>query len=235
MTESHLFLDTIPTVLYGAPSDRVFLYIHGQGGAKEEAARFAAIAERFGYRTLAVDLPEHGARRDGKKLLPWIVIPELRTLLAYAKEHFRTVSLRTVSIGTWFSLLAFSGEPIDICLFSSPLLDMEDMILTLMHLAGVSEERLRAEGEIPTAFGQTLSWEYLTYVRQHPVRGLSKKTAILYATEDETIRRATVDRFTEANRADLCLYPGGEHWLHTPEEVAFMEAWEMRMLRAYEK
>lgn len=31
-----------PAVCYGAPSDRVWLFVHGQGGCKEEAAAFAA-------------------------------------------------------------------------------------------------------------------------------------------------------------------------------------------------
>ena len=30
--------------LYGPPADRVWLYVHGKGGCKEEAADFAALA-----------------------------------------------------------------------------------------------------------------------------------------------------------------------------------------------
>lgn len=228
--KSEFLIGRTPAALYHAEAERAFLYIHGQGGNKEEAARFQEVAARFGYATLAVDLPEHGGRRDGVKLLPWEVARELREVLHYAREHYRTLALRTVSIGTWFSLVSFSGESFEMCLFSSPLVDMEDMIVSLMQLSGADEERLRKEREIPTRVGQTLSWDYLTYVREHPVGKLSGQTAILYATADEIIRRETVERYASLSGAELCLYPGGQHYLHTPEEIAFMESWEARVL-----
>ena len=31
------------------------------------------------------------------------------------------------------------------------------------------EDQLREAGEIATDFGQTLSWQYLNYVRRHPI------------------------------------------------------------------
>lgn len=231
--KTEFLIGNAPAVLYDEGAKDVILYIHGLCGSKAEAERFHHIASRFGYATLGIDLPEHGGRRDGKKLVPWVVTEELAALFRYAKEHFDSVSLRAVSIGAWFSLLSFEKEPLRACLFSSPLVDMEDMILSMMHLAGVDEERLQKEKEIPTDFGQTLSWEYLTYVRAHPVGKISDRTAILYATGDETVRRETVERYARLSGADLCLYPGGEHYLHTPEEVAFTEAWEERMLRCY--
>ena len=46
----------------------------------------------------------------------------------------------------------------------SPVVDMEKLILALMQQAGVTEEQLRAAGEIPTDFGETLSWPYLCWV-----------------------------------------------------------------------
>lgn len=46
--------------LYGPPADRVWLYVHGKGGCKEEAADFAALACPRGWQVLAADLP--GAR-----------------------------------------------------------------------------------------------------------------------------------------------------------------------------
>ena len=56
--------------LYGPPADRVWLYVHGKGGCKEEAADFAALACPRGWQVLAADLPEHGARHgDGVLVL----------------------------------------------------------------------------------------------------------------------------------------------------------------------
>lgn len=229
MTAKFFDIDGIPAVLYGGKSGKVFLFIHGQFGCKEEAERFAEAAVPLGYQVLGIDLPEHGGRQDGVKLLPWEAVPELQKVMQYAKSNWRHISVRATSIGAWFSLLAFSGERLERCLFVSPLLDMTDMIGTLMELAGVSEERLKAEKEIPTEFGQTLSWDYLCYARSHPV-GAESKTDILYGECDSTIPRRVIDGFIAANPCSLTVMPGGEHWFHTDEQLEFMKNWELKML-----
>lgn len=62
----------LKAALYGPPADRVWLYVHGKGGCKEEAEDFAALACPRGWQVLAADLPEHGTRRgDGVPLDPW--------------------------------------------------------------------------------------------------------------------------------------------------------------------
>ena len=38
----------VPVLLYGDLADRVLIYIHGQGGRKEEAESFAEIATNYG-------------------------------------------------------------------------------------------------------------------------------------------------------------------------------------------
>ena len=54
----------VPVLLYGDLADRVLIYIHGQGGRKEEAESFAEIATNYGWQVISVDLPEHGERKD---------------------------------------------------------------------------------------------------------------------------------------------------------------------------
>ena len=71
----------IPAVLYGKRSRRVYLYVHGKNGSAAEAARFARTACPAGWQVLAVDLPEHGARKDSpEKLVPWVVTRELQAV-----------------------------------------------------------------------------------------------------------------------------------------------------------
>ena len=41
MKQTQFEIGKIPTVVYGDQSDRVYLYLHGQGGNKEEALEFA--------------------------------------------------------------------------------------------------------------------------------------------------------------------------------------------------
>ena len=141
------------------------------------------------------------------------------------------VSVRATSIGAYFSCLAFRDEKINKRLFVSPLLDMCRTIADLMMAAGVNEERLRTEREIPTEFGQTLSWDYLCYARENPVRAVCADTAILYATGDEIVPRDTVETFARENGCGLTEIEGYEHYLHTKEEIGILEKWEYENTR----
>ena len=174
---------------------------------------------------------EHGARRgDGVPLDPWHAAPELRALLGYAKGQWRHTALRCTSLGAWFSLLAFAGERLEQALFVSPVVDMEGLIRDMMGWAGVSEAQLEAAGELDTPFGETLSWPYLQYVRAHPVSRWPTPTALLYASGDAMLRRAAVEDFARRFGGALTVLEGGEHWFHTPEQLAALHRWESDVL-----
>ena len=221
----------IPTVRYGESSSKVYLFLHGQGGSKEEAAPFAELAVPAGYQVLSVDLPEHGARKGTAAAFnPWTVMPELRAVLAQCKAAQQQLLLRANSIGAYFAMLAFAGEPLERALFVSPIVDGERLIRDMMGWAGVTEALLCEKGEIPTDFGQTLSWPYLTWVRRHPLSGWQTPTRILYAGQDNLTARETVTAFVEAHGAALTIYEQGEHWFHTPEQLAELRHWERENL-----
>lgn len=227
MMEQHFTLDHIPAVLYGPDSDRVWLYLHGKCGYKEEAGAFAALAVPKGWQVLAIDLPEHGARKGSTETFtPWCAVPELKQLFTYARSRWDRVALRATSLGAWFSLLAFGEASLDRALFVSPVLDMEQLIRTMMGWAGVDEARLQAAGEIPTEFGETLSWRYLQYARAHPVAAWSTPTAILYAGRDNLTGRETVNAFVRRFGCDLTVAEGAEHWFHTPRQLSSLKDWE---------
>lgn len=233
--EIKFMINKIPAVLYGAASDCGFLFIHGQCGSKNDAQSFAELATACGCQVLSIDLPEHGERHDSVKLLPWEVLPELKTVMDYAKANWKHIFVRAVSIGAWFSLLAFGNENIDGFLLSSPLLDMENMIFNLMEYAGITEERLKAEGEIPTDTGNTLSWKYLCWVREHPVCTACCNISVLYATGDGMIPRCVIDSFAEKNICRLTILQGGQHWLHTADELEAVKRWETDELMRIKK
>lgn len=220
-----------PYLCYGQTSDQVCLFLHGQSGHKEEGERFAQIATPKGWQVVAIDLPQHGQRQGGAEpFLPWVVVPELEQVWQELQGRWKRIALRANSIGAWLAMLALAGKPVDTCLFVSPVVDMENLIQTMMTWAGVTEERLEREREIPTDFGQTLSWDYLKYVRQHPVHALSAHTNILYGDQDNLVPQPVVERFAQAEGAHLTVYPGGEHWFHTPEQMKVMGTWEERCL-----
>ena len=41
----------------------------------------------------------------------------------------------------------------------------------------------------------------------------------------------TVAEFARTHHAGLTVMPGGEHWFHTPEQVAFLKEWLRQALR----
>lgn len=227
-------ISSIPVVLLGAPSDKIFLFVHGQGGNKEDARTFAEVAETMGWQVLGVDLPKHGVRiNDALDFTPWQCVLELRQVMAYVKAHWNQVAVRANSIGCYFTLLAFSNEPLVRCLMVSPLVDMERMIVNLMHWSGVTEERLEQEKNIETEFGQTLSWEYLCYVRRHPMNRWDVPTFNLRSKKDELIDEDTVIAFSNAYGCKLTMIEEGGHWLHTPEELLELSKWEKEILSSY--
>lgn len=226
MKTERFTLKNIPLLLIGEPSRKVYLYVHGKNGSKEEALDFAELACPAGYQVLALDLPEHGERKNApERLLPWVVLPELQLIYQYAKVHWRSVSLRATSIGAWFSMLALQAKPLRSALLLSPVVDMEDLITNMMQWANVSEAQLKEVGEISTDFDETLSWQYLCWVREHPYRW-KVPTQVLYGAKDNLTSRAVLEQFKQRTGAHLTIMVEGEHWFHTELQLAVLQEWE---------
>jgi len=226
MKKEHYKIHGIPSILWGEPSGDLYLFIHGQGGCKEEAGAFAEIAGLYGWQVLSIDLPEHGERKEEKNSFdPWHAVPELSEVMNHARSRWDHIALRANSIGAWFSMLSFAYEALEKCLFVSPILDMQQLIQNMMYWAGVSEDRLRLEQTIPTSFGQTLSWEYLSYVKEHPITNWDPPTEILYGDQDNLTEHKIVESFTKHFGCSLTVMENGEHWFHTPEQLKVLDKW----------
>ena len=90
----------IPALLYGAPAERGYLFLHGQMGRKEEAEAFAQVVCPKGYQVLSIDLPAHGERQGrGEELFPWAAASDVRAAWNWTERRWRAVSLRANSIG----------------------------------------------------------------------------------------------------------------------------------------
>ena len=94
----------------------------------------------------------------------------------------------------------------------------------MMRWANVTEAELEARGTIHTAFGENLSWNYLCYVRSHPIRWTAP-TRILYGSRDNLTSFETIRDFAEMHHAALTVMEGGEHWFHTEEQMRFLDGW----------
>ena len=226
MKETVFKIGNIPVILYGEEGERAYLFVHGKCGNKEEARTFAEISCPRGWQVLSMDLPEHGSRKaETGTFDPWHIVPELQTVMDFTKRRWKKIGLRATSIGAWFSMLAFETESLEKSLFVSPILDMEHLIHTMMQWAGVTEAALREEKNIQTDFGETLSWQYYQYAREHPICSWSCPTAILYAGGDNMTPRQEVERFSARFRCDLEVLEDGEHWFHTERQLEILRRW----------
>ena len=101
---------------------------------------------------------------------------------------------------------------------------MERLIQDMMKRADISDEDLRAKSIIPLSEDEVLSWEYLVWVRKHPIVW-NVPTHILYGEKDHFQTIDTIKRFSESVDADLTVMPNGEHWFHTDEQDEFRKKW----------
>ena len=104
------------------------------------------------------------------------------------------------------------------------MVNLEKLICDMMMWAGVSEKELREKKTVPTNFGETLSWEYLCYVRENPIEW-HIPTKILYGSNDKLTSLETMRKFAQKIGAPLTIMDGGEHWFHTAEQMAFLDGW----------
>lgn len=234
MGKKYRIVNKLSAVVYGAESEKVFLFVHGQDGNKEEAESFAEKVAADGWQVISIDLPEHGERKLEDGFVPWVIIPELQDVFHYAQSRWKKVALRANSIGAWFSMLALADAELSQTLLVSPILDMKQLIENMMTWAGVSEERLENERVIQTDFGQELSWDYLTFARQHPISKWLSPTAILYGEKDDLTERAVVENFASTFKCQLKVMEEGEHWFHTPEQLEVMNDWLSEIMQRKE-
>lgn len=226
MKQQRTLIGEVPAIIYGEESDQVYLFVHGQGGNKEEAERFASIVSERHWQVLSIDLPEHGERKsETDRFYPWVAVPEIRRVWNYMDLRWRRIALRADSIGAWFSMLALHDQAIEKSLFVSPILDMEHLIDNFMQWAGVTSDELETRNMIPTTFGPTLSWDYYVYAKEHPITEWDSDTRVLYGSKDNLTERHVVDGFVERFHCILTVMEGGEHWFHTEEQLAVLNAW----------
>lgn len=189
----------------------IVIYVHGMGGNAAEADH---------YRPLFPSAAVAGFAYRAKN--PWEAAGEFPPYFRQAREGRASVTLIANSIGAYLAMSALPAGAVDRALFISPIVDMEGLISGMMAAAGVTEAELRARGEIPVANGQRLSWNYLTYVRRHPL-SWRVPTRVLYGEHDALTPRAAIDGFCARTGAALTVMPGGEHWFHTDAGMAFLD------------
>ena len=189
------------------------VYVHGRGGSASESEHYRPLfpgCEVVGF--------------DYRAQTPWEARDEFPRFFEPLRSESDSMTLIANSIGAFLSMTALTSRHVDHALFISPVVDMEKLITDMMAWANVTEDELRARGEIKTDFGETLSWDWLRDVRTHPVQW-TVSTRILYGGRDNLTSPETMSAFSARINAPLTVMPGGEHWFHTPEQMAFLDKW----------
>lgn len=216
----------IPAIIWGEESDKVYIYVHGKMGCKENAETFAELAILKGYQVISFDLPEHGERKtEDYPIMVWNGVSDLKSIHQFAMEKWKSIYLYACSLGAYFSLLAYKDIEIKKSLFQCPVLNMEKLISNMMKWENVSEEKLKEEKIIETNFGETLYWDYCIYVKEHPVDKWNVETYILYPSKDMLTEVETVDKFANEQGAYVTTIQGAEHYFTDEKYINEMKAW----------
>ena len=192
---------------------KAIIYIHGKGGNAQEAELYRDIfptCDVIGF--------------DYKSDTPWDAKQEFEEYFDNLSNVYDSVSIIANSIGAFFCINALADKKIEKAYFISPIVDMEQLILDMMRWAGVTEEELQEQKRIETPFGETLSWEYLVWVRNHPV-SWKIPTKILYGSKDHLQPINTIERFAKQFGASVSVMENGEHWFYTKEQTDFVDNW----------
>lgn len=225
-------IDGIPAILWGKESSKWMIAAHGSHSSKIDDCIWilAEEAQTLGYQVLSFDFPRHGERvYETRHCMVQQCVRELAQVMEYARKRADHISVFGCSMGAYFSLLAYGQEKIERALFLSPVTDMERVIQNTMRQFQVSEERLREEKVIETPF-EPLIWDYYCYIKEHPVLSWNHPTSILYGEHDAICEYEYVSAFAKKNHCHLEVQPGGEHWFHTKEELAYYRDWLRRRL-----
>ena len=224
MERKRFDLGCMPAVLWGGPSDRLYLFVHGKMSSKDAAEPLARLAEERGTQTLSFDLAEHGERSDDARLDVFSGIRDLNAAAEFAFSRWRRVSLYACSIGAYFALQAFADRPFERALFQSPIVDMAFLVRQMMAWFHVTPEQLRAQGEIATPV-DPLRWDYYQYILAHPVERWPIPTAILYGGRDNLQSSGVMRAFSRRFGCALTVAPESEHAFMAPGDAEQVGSW----------
>ena len=218
-------IGNIPVIIWGTPSKKVYIYVHGKMSKKESAEEFSRIANSKGYQVISFDLPEHGERIDlDYKCNVWNGIKDLEEIYNFSRNNWEEINLFSCSLGVYLSLLTFIDLYFKKCLFQSPILNMARLINNMFEWFNITKEELKEKKSIETPI-DTMSWEYYEFVKRNPINKWNSPTAIIYGTNDNLQKIEVIEEFCNKFKCNLTLGETFEHYFHKENELEFFYKW----------
>lgn len=225
MEQQRIEINGIPSIIWGRPSDKVFIHVHGKMSKKEYAESFAVIAEEYGWQTVSFDLPEHGERTERScRCDVWNGKKDLTAIADYVFGKWPNVSLFACSLGAYFSLQTYSDRRFDKIMFQSPIVDMLWLVEHMMLWSNVTEQMLEEQKEINTPI-DVLRWDYYNYIKEHPTTSWHKNTHILYGELDDLQPYECISDFSKKFDAKVTVSYGSKHPFMEQRDSEIVEKW----------
>lgn len=193
--------------------EKGLIYIHGKGGTAEEADHYRRLLPNYDVVGL-----------DYKAKTPWEAKKEFSCFYDVFSQQHSEVNIVANSIGAFFAMNAFIDKKIEKAYLISPIVNMENLIINMMKRENITERQLKEQGSIETVSGEILSWEYLSWVRKHPVCW-NVPSKILYGSKDNLQSLDTIQTFADKTCSTVTVMKDGEHWFHTEEQMKFLDDW----------
>lgn len=224
----------IPAIIWGESSNKILIEVHGNLSNKEDIviSTIAKCAVQLDYQVISFDLPEHGDRHDTSyKCEPTNCISDLKAVYKYSKSIGSEISIFGCSMGAFFSLLAYKDYDINKTMFLSPIVNMERIITNMMQSFNVSEERLELEHQIELPIGQTLDWDYYSFVKDNQIPyKWDSPINILYGKNDMMCEWSILSEFVTRYNATIKIDENGEHYYHTEKHMDTINQWMNEVL-----
>ena len=192
---------------------KLVLYVHGKYGTPAESEH---------YKPLFPDCRVIGLEYQAR--FPWETGKEIHEEVIRLKEEGEAITIIANSIGAYYCMCSGIDLLIQEAFFISPVVDMENLIESLMKQVGITETELKEKKTIRTASGEELSWDYLNYTRTNPIIW-NAPTKVLYGSKDSLTSYEQMVAFSKMHSAELTVMEDGEHWFHTEEQMRFLDEW----------
>ena len=192
---------------------KAVLYVHGKGGSPSESEHYKALFPE--YDVFGLDYHTFGPEPTGK---------EVRAAIEELTPKYDEIILITNSIGAVFSMYGRINEMVNEAFFISPVVDLNQIFQRLLTKEGLTEQDLRERGSFTTHTGIDLHWKDLCYGRANPFTW-DVPTHILYGEFDKLVPIDSIWEFAKTHNVTVTMMPGGAHWFHTEEQMAFLDEW----------